>query len=81
MTKIDGWGPVVRRGEILGAQLTRLQHELSRKQDYANRLEVLLRSRTKRIDELANAVATLRDQNRRLDQECERLVDMVRLSS
>ena len=77
MTKIDGWGPVVRRGEILGAQLTRLQHELSRKQDYANRLEVLLRSRTKRIDELANTIAVLRDQNRRLDDEAERYYRML----
>ena len=80
MTKIDGWGPVVRRGEILGAQLVRLENALANKAAYANRLEVLLRSRTKRIDELANTIAALRDQNRRLNEEADHLAEMVRLT-
>jgi len=33
-----------------------------------------------RIDELANVIATLRDQKRRLDEEAERLAQMVRLA-
>ena len=79
MPKLRFWEPA-RRSEILGAQLIRLQEQLAAKTHHASNLEVLLRERLTRIDELANAVATLRDQNRRLDQECERLVEMVRLS-
>jgi hypothetical protein len=40
----------------------------------------VLHQRLETIDELANTVAVLRDQNRRLDEEAERLAEMVRLS-
>jgi hypothetical protein len=40
----------------------------------------LLRSRTERIDELANTIAVLRDQNRRLNEEADHLAALVRLS-
>jgi hypothetical protein len=58
----------------------RLRRDLTNKTGYAGRLEVLLRSRTERIDELANTVATLRDQNRRLNEEADHLAEMVRMS-
>ena len=77
MVKLKDWQPVRRPKMPLGTQLVRLQHELSRKQDYAARLELLLRSRTERIDELANTIAALRDQNRRLNEEAERYFQML----
>jgi hypothetical protein len=57
----------------------RLRHDLTNKTGYAATLELVLHQRMERIDELANTIATLRDQNRRLDQECDRLAEMVRL--
>ena len=75
---VDRKKAAVQRPKMqLGAQLIRLQHELSRKQDYANRLETLLRARTERIDELANTIAALREQNQRLDAEAERYFQML----
>ena len=52
----------------------------SNKEGYADRLEVLLRARTERMDELANTIATLREQNRRLNEEADHLAEMVRMS-
>jgi hypothetical protein len=69
-----------RNIEELRMAVIRLKHDLTNKAGYAERLEHLLRSRTERCDELANVIAVLRDQNRRLDQECDRLAEMVRLS-
>jgi len=79
MPKIKMWEPT-RRRDALGSQLVRLQIELADKMRYAARLEVLLRTRTKRIDELTGTVERLREQNRRLDQEAERYAEMIRLS-
>jgi chaperonin cofactor prefoldin len=45
-----------------------------------HRLELVLRQRSERIDELTGKVARLRDQNRKLDEENDRLAEMVRLS-
>jgi regulator of replication initiation timing len=42
-------------------------------------LEVLMRERSQRIDELNGRIERLREQNRRLDAENEHLVEMVRL--
>ena len=44
------------------------------------RLEVLMRERSKRIGELNGKLEQARAQNRRLDEENERLVEMVRLA-
>jgi len=41
---------------------------------------MLLRSRTERIDQLNGQLEQVRAQNRRLDEEAERLAEMVRLS-
>lgn len=56
-----------------------LKHEIENKQGAVNRLEVLLRERLTKIDNLAATVERLRDQNRRLDAENEHLVEMMRL--
>ena len=64
----------------LRTTVIKLRRDLTNKSGYAAKFEAVLRSRTERIDELANTVATLRDQNRRLDEEAERLAQMVRLA-
>jgi hypothetical protein len=54
-----------------------LRRELENKQGAVGRLELALIQRSERIDELANIVATLRDQNRRLDEEAENYFRML----
>jgi hypothetical protein len=68
----------VERSGALGSQLVQLQNELANKTHYATKLEDLLRSRTERIDELANVIAVLREQNRRLSEEADHLCELVR---
>jgi hypothetical protein len=70
----------VRSSNGLGSQVVRLQNALADKSAYANRLEGLLRARTARIDELNGRLEQARAQNQRLDQECERLCEMVKLT-
>jgi hypothetical protein len=45
--------------------------------DYAGKLEYLLFERTERIDDVHAKIDQLREQNKRLDQENEHLVEMV----
>ena len=52
--------------QSLFCSLARAQTELRTKMQYAARLEVLLRSRTERIDELVAEVDQLRHQNKQL---------------
>ena len=63
----------------LQLKLLRANSALRLKTIYAERLELLLRKRTGQIDELNGKIERLREQNKRLDQECEHLVEMVRL--
>jgi hypothetical protein len=76
--------PAVRVLELAIDQLRteniRLRHELHIKQTALGGLKLTLNQRIERCDELANTIATLREQNRRLDEEAERLAEMVRLS-
>ena len=51
--------------------------ELTNKMDYAGKLEYLLFERTERIDDVHAKIDQLREQNKRLDQENEHLVEMV----
>jgi hypothetical protein len=60
--------------------IIRLRHELETKQGAVGRLEVLVRQRSNRIDELNGKVEQLRHQNRQLDQENESLAELVRSS-
>jgi hypothetical protein len=67
-----------RNIDELRTVIIQLPQDLTNKTGYASRLEVLLRARTERIDELANTIAVLREQNQRLDAEADRLAEMVR---
>jgi len=69
-----------RNVDELRTVIIRLRRDLTNKEGYADRLEVLLRARTERMDELANTIATLREQNRRLNEEADHLAEMVRMS-
>ena len=63
----------------VSTQLVRLQHELETKNGYIGKLEILLRERLTRIDELTGKLEQSREQIRRLDRECEHLADMIRI--
>ena len=61
-----------RNVDELRTVIIQLRHELGNKQRHVGRLKVLLLQRSERIDELANTIAALRDQNRRLNEEAEK---------
>jgi hypothetical protein len=61
-------------------KLLRANDELRTKQIYCERLEHLLHQRTEMVDALHGRIDQLREQNRKLDAEAERLAEMVRLS-
>jgi hypothetical protein len=79
MPKLKLWHSV-RRGGTVGLQVVRLQDALARKEHYASKLETLLRARTAQIDELTGRLQRSQEQIRQLDQECEHLVEMVKLT-
>ena len=62
----------------LRTEIVRLRSELTSKQQYGSRLELLLRERMERIDELTAQVDQLRHQNKKLDAEAEHLAAMLR---
>jgi hypothetical protein len=66
-----------REVEVLHCHLVRVRTELRTKQQYASRLEMLLRSRTNTIDELTGRLEQARAANQRLEQECEHLVAII----
>jgi hypothetical protein len=70
--------PLEKENDTLKTTIVRLRHDLANKEGAVGKLKVLLRSRTERIDELANTVAVLREQNRRLDAEADHLAELVR---
>jgi uncharacterized protein HemX len=63
-----------KENDGLRSELIKLRHELTNKQGYAERLEVLLRERLERIDELTARIDQLRERNKRLEAEAEHLV-------
>jgi hypothetical protein len=60
-------------------KLLKANAELEHKTQCVSRLEYLLHQRTEMIDALHGRIDQLREQNRRLDAEAERLAEMVRL--
>ena len=70
---------LLRENDGLRTEIVRLRHDLTNKQNHVSRLEVLMRERSERIDELNGKIDRLREQNKRLEQENEHLVEMVRL--
>jgi uncharacterized protein (DUF3084 family) len=61
----------------LRTEIVRLRSELTSKQQYGSRLELLLRERMERIDELTAQVDQLRHQNKQLDAEAEHLAAII----
>src|SRR5215471_19007087 len=61
----------------LRTEIVNLRHELTNKQGYAERLEVLLRERMERIDELTATIDQLRERNKRLEAEAEHLAKIA----
>src|SRR5262249_38317738 len=61
----------------LCTELIQLRHQLASKQQYAERLEVLLRQRLERIDNLNGKLEQARESNKRLKGEGKRLAVMV----
>ena len=66
--------------EQLRADNVRLRHELQTKQTQVGGLKLVLQQRHETIDALNGKLEAARAQNRRLDEEAERLAEMVRLS-
>jgi hypothetical protein len=64
----------------LRMDIIQLRRDLTNKAGYAAKLELVLRQRTQTIDRLNDKLEQVRAQNRRLDAECEQLVELVRLS-
>jgi chromosome segregation ATPase len=62
-----------KENDGLRTEIVKLRHELTNKQGYAERLEVLLRERMERIDELTATIDQLRERNKRLEAEAEHL--------
>jgi chromosome segregation ATPase len=66
-----------KENDGLRTEIVKLRHELTGKQGYAERLEVLLRERLERIDELTGRIDQLRERNKRLEAEAEHLAAMA----
>ena len=65
--------------DALRTVIVRLKRELENKQGAISRLETLLCERLTRNDDLTATVDRLREQNRKLDAENERLAEMAKL--
>jgi hypothetical protein len=75
-----GAAKLERNIEELRTAVIQLRHQLTTKTGYAATLELVLRQRAETIDQLNARLEQVREQNRRLDAEAERLAEMVRLS-
>jgi len=69
---------LMRENDGLKTTIVCLRRELENREGHVGRLHVLMRERTERIDELNDKIEKLRAQNKRLDEENEHLVEMVR---
>ena len=72
--------PLEKENNALKTVIVRLRTDVRNREGQIHRLELVLRQRSERIDELTGKVDRLRDQNRKLDEENDRLAEMVRLS-
>jgi hypothetical protein len=72
--------PLEKENNQLRTTIVCLRTELRQKQDFVGRLEYLLHQRTEMIDALHGRIEQLKEQNKRLDAEADRLAEMVRLS-
>jgi outer membrane murein-binding lipoprotein Lpp len=67
-----------REYDRLTVTLARTRDELHAKERHVVGLKIALSIRLKRIDQLAAQVTQLQAQNRKLDDECEHLAEMIR---
>jgi hypothetical protein len=72
--------PIERERDHLRTEVVRLKHDLEGKEQFLNRLQFLLRRRTETIDDLTGKLEAARAANQKLDAECERYAEMVKLS-
>ena len=72
--------PLEKENNALKTVIVCLRTDVRNREGQIHRLELVLRQRSERIDELTGKVDRLRDQNRKLDEENEHLCEMVRLS-
>jgi hypothetical protein len=66
-----------KENDGLRTEIVKLRHELTNKQGYAERLEILLRERMERIDEHTATIDQLRERNKRLVAEAEQLTKIA----
>jgi regulator of replication initiation timing len=66
-----------KENDALRTEIVKLRHELTTKKHYAERLEVLLRERMERIDELYATIDQLRERNKRLEAEADHLATII----
>jgi hypothetical protein len=66
--------------DALRTENIRLRREAANKDLYIGRLKVLCHERTARIDDQRGRIEQLQERNRCLDEEAERLAEMVKLS-
>ena len=71
--KLKKANAVARECEQLKTQLALAHTELENKQGAVRRLEILACERSNRVDQLIEIIDRLRQQNKRLDQEADRL--------
>ena len=72
--------PVERENAGLRMVIIQLRRELTDKEGYAAKLELVARQRSRTIDALRGTINQLREQNRRLDEEADRLAEIVRFA-
>jgi hypothetical protein len=72
--------PAGTRYARLRTVIVQLRHKLTNKEGYAAKLELVLHHRLARIDQLNATIDRLREQNRRLDEEADRLAEMIRFA-
>ena len=57
---------LLRENDRLRTEIVRLRRDLANKEGHVGRLQVLMRERSERIEELNGKIDQLREQNRRL---------------
>ena len=66
-----------RSNDALALQLLRVREQLQNKEHRVSGLEMILRERLKRVDELTQKLEQARAANHRLEEECEHLAQLV----
>ena len=69
--------PLEHEIDALKTVVIQLRRDLTNKTGYATRLELVLRQRMERIDQLNGQLEQVREQNRRLDAEAEHYFQML----